>query len=443
MLNITTGNPSSSTGMNHNFSDNLTMYTSQSNSIDYKHIPLVSEFSENFTHPLSTCTKDGVHHPCETVTNLAYPLNVSLPYPHAYYSQHQSHLILSNQEQSQQQSMNSTVASMSSNSNWINCIKPLSTGNNDNNNSSNNNNASSTPEIIYSNLLIPGIESTKLHLDYTKASLTDNHMNEAFLYCNTSMIKSSLNDHSLSRRMCSEQSTNWCQRINESRSAMPNRNNPENGDCNNRDGNHGVQQEDEEDDDDDGDGDGDDDGDEDQSEIDEDGDPSQTSNAKVVNKSFLDKARHRSLYESEYTNGNENSICSESQMKLNPLITISHESMTGVKPDSSTSSSPSLLTSSQWPNKYECKSINYHRLMGRNSQSSPVCMNQTINNNNNTDNVNDNKINDNINEITKDGISENSSVNKSHLCNNSTELDVMVQNQILDLPYSENLVSEL
>ncbi|CAH8833080.1 unnamed protein product [Trichobilharzia szidati] len=133
-----------------------------------------------------------------------------------------------------------------------------------------------------------------------------------------------------------------------------------------------------------------------------------------------------------------NSICSESQMKLNPLITISHESMTGVKPDSSTTSSS--LTPSHWQNKYECKSVNYHRLMGRNSQSSPVCLNQSISNN--TDNVSDNKINDNINEISKDGANENSNVNKLHPCNNSTELDVMVQNQILDLPYSENLTLE-
>ncbi|CAI2724287.1 unnamed protein product [Schistosoma spindalis] len=430
-----------------NFTDNINVYSSTNSKNYHAHeLCSISESNEHLTHSIIYPKNDNINKNEEIITNLTYPLNVSIScsYPY-YYSYPYPHFNIqsSNQQTSNEYLKQNEIISTLNKLNSTTELTILS-----NNNISTRKTSLSTLTTttavttattmsatqvtgnnIYSNLLIPQFQTTKLNMNYPELSLhnlTSNHLNETYLN-DLKLTKTTICDY-LPERTTGIQSNHWCLTSNESRNMVHKRqiNNEgniivENGHNHvddvhrHRDSNEVVDNEEEiyyE------------------SEIDDESDLAHLSRAQN-NKSLSYEDKQHLTYESEYSNDSENSVCSEVHIRLNPVNRINHETVGRVKPDSSTS--PLSSASSHWSNKYEHKSVNYHTSAGRNSQCSSIIIPKSSSINNN------NSANESVNRISNNSIDDSTNINNLHLCEETNRLNSTIQTRIHDLNYSDNL----
>ncbi|TNN10173.1 Homeobox protein [Schistosoma japonicum] len=275
-------------------------------------------------------------------------------------------------------------------------------------------------------------------MNYPELSLSNfpsnSNLNETYLY-HPKLIKKDISDYFPERRT-DIQSHNWCLSSKESRNIFSKKQiNNEGTVLSEHDDNHGHDSVHSR-----GDSNEDVDNEEiyDESEIDDENDLSHTRKTQNLSKSQLNENNHHFVYESEYTNDSEKSVCSEVRIKLNPVDHMNHEPITKAKLDSSTSPPSS---SSHWPNKYEHKSSNYYLSINRNSQSSSTRTHKSNSIDNDIGSIE--KINtisnSNINNTTNNTINDILNINKFHSCEETNKSSSMTQTRIHDSNYSDDL----
>ncbi|CAH8469508.1 unnamed protein product [Schistosoma curassoni] len=436
-----------------NFTDNINVYSSTNCRNYHTHeLCSISELNEHLTQSIIYSKNDHINKNEEIITNLTYPLNVSISYSYPYYYSSYPYQQFNIQSSNQQTSndylkQNQIISTL----NKLNSTTELTMLNNNNNNISTRKTSLSTLTTatttvttatiisttqvtgnnIYSNLLSPQFQTTKLNMNYPELSLhnlTSNHLNETYLN-DLKLIKTTISNY-LPERTTSIQSNHWCLTSNELRSMVHKRQINHEGNIivenghnhvddihRHRDNNEVVDNEEEI---------------YDESEIDDESDLAHLSRAQNNKSSSLSYEDKQNLtYESEYSNDSENSMCSEVHIRLNPVNRINHETVGRVKPDSSTS--PLSSASSHWSNKYEHKSLNYHTPVSRNSQSSSIIIHKSSSINNN------NSANENVNRISNNSIDDSTNIKNLHLCEETNRLNSTIQTRIHDLNYSGNL----
>ncbi|KAH9595732.1 hypothetical protein MS3_00010174 [Schistosoma haematobium] len=452
--NRNNNNVSNDSNNDVNFIDNINVYSSTNCRNYHTHeLCSISELNEHLTQSIIYSKNDHININEEIITNLTYPLNVSISYSYPYYYSSYPYQQFNIQSSNQQTSNDYLKQNeITSTLNKLNSTTELTMLNNNNNISTRKTILSTlttatttvttattisatqvTGNNIYSNLLLPQFQTTKLNMNYPELSLhdlTSNHLNETYLN-DLKLIKTTISNY-LPERTTSIQSNHWCLTSNELRNMVHKRQINHEGNIivenahnhvddihRHRDNNEVVDNEEEI---------------YDESEIDDESDLAHLSRAQNNKSSSLSYEDKQNLtYESEYSNDSENSMCSEVHIRLNPVNRINHETVGRVKPDSSTS--PLSSASSHWSNKYEHKSLNYHTPVSRNSQSSSIIIHKSSSINNN------NSANENVNKISNNSIDDSTNINNLHLCEETNRLNSTIQTRIHDLNYSDNLVS--
>ncbi|KAK4473826.1 hypothetical protein MN116_003159 [Schistosoma mekongi] len=445
MLNVTTDSISPHSTMNgdnnNNFTDNLNTYLSTSLE-NYRQSYSISELNEHLAQS-AFCSKDNMNiKNDETSMNAAYPLNISFPYCHPYYSHNQHFHIQSSQQYSDQLGLRDSVSTLDKLNSTIDLmvsknIVPTRTTPLSSTIITTATTVAGTKGNNISNLFIPPIQTTKLSMNYPELSLSslpsNSNLNETYLY-QPKLFKKDINEY-LPERRTDIQSHNWCLRPSEPKNIFSKKQINDEGtvfdeysDNQGHDSvhSHGGSNEDI-------------DNEEiyDDSEIDDENNPSHGKKTQNISKSQLNENNHHFVYESEYSSDGEKSACSEVRIKLNPADQMNHETITKAKPDSSTSPS----SSSHWSNKYEHNSSNYYPSISRNSQSSSTRIHKSGSIDNDISSVEkiSTNSNSNINNATNNSINDAPNMNKFYSCEEASKSSSMAESRINDSNYSDDL----